>query len=1528
MTRVITILMCVAGLSTLYYLVDPEMSAPESFEQATIGFLAAVVAAALVLGEIGRWFRLPRVATYATTGIVGALAATSLLDSNAALTSEQFARILSLVGAPIGLAVGIRINLSSLAANSREVSAHVFMQTLLVCGLVTATVWFGQSLVPGPKVSIWGALALGFLASLSGLDAVVGVNGEMGSTGNTSRIQTQVAFFRDIIAWVGLVVVTLAASLEAASPVVEHTKWLSDLASALIIATIAGTAVAGFLIVALKYASPQLNVVALSLALAATLLWGGSPVLVILAAAAAGIIIENTTRYGFTLTESLEQSAPLYFSVFFVVLFTTVKISLAWLPWLVIAALFLSRTMGLALASKLVTRLRNNPLVSSRHLSASLLAQGAPAVFSLEFIISQQPDWAHFRVAYAPLIFINLFLGSGLHRWIVARSKALVAETPTRSNPDAFSGDTELTTLDVGRAAPQPTRHASSLAPRPDYPQPEMGSESLDRMMSRIRQRLTRIRDKFEHSYFDAQFPYLEALFKDTRARLHEHVLETFESLRQMESVEERVEHLRAQRHDLGEELRELMSHFGGAEDAQALKDSLERTLDRLERACELKESLRAPVLARHVQPQEGDTYLIRLRKMITRLAMTIGPRPTRLVPTRLLADVFVVDGFPEAVAPAINMATRQRSALWRRLQIIFDSIDELYAGSISHLERSVRESRPDDTDAMARESRELAEFEERLRVAAEDLKEEITKAPEPELLIREGSEAQEDILLAYWTDRLGTVGADFDQAWEDLVAYDTDARRRLDLAFSKVYVDFVDGLHDGGTFLLPARRLNVQKRESCARAAREERFEDIDAWSEARRATLDARLMRLYFLRLQFKVRRTLTEAVDASTTELYSHLTYYPAEISERCEDVARELAKIIEVDPQPDDLKPALTQIRGDIIDFLQNQALADAQDMRETGRFGRLVRTLIERLERLVHDGPQNFTVIEESELWLLPETSSARGLQHSEIPYGDLLNKFLLRPCVSSYNELDLEVRGIIDTLSTGLSEISRIISFNLDAAASELHRADDSSEDIEQAITAVADFAVGGLERAAKQAAALLEEIQTDIDRVDNSIIEETARHMRETRRLLFETSVRERRQAIDALEHEGDLHRLAEPSLDVLRQRGQELAHRVMAPIRDLLLDARDRAWRDQDFDDLREQGAKASFQSVDEEVPVAYRRLFTAAPVEISELWVERPAPMRALERAAGRFRRGARSSIAILGETGIGKTSFAHRAMTQHLGDFTMLRWNVRSRLQSEVQVREQLATLFNLRGAPSIEHLVHGLTEIEHEKVVLVDGLETLALRTVEGLEAISAFLRVMAESPTNILWVATCNEALWRTLDSAMDISQSFTDTIELQPLSREQLERLIMRRHRLSGFDFEADSEDLGSVLDRWFDQLTDAADGNPLLAIYYWIHAIHHSEKDSHVRLTGLEELHVRYLHHLDDEKLLSLGQFVAHERLTEQEFARVMRLAVGDARRELAFLESTEIVSLEGEAGGTYHINPLLYHDVRKVMSKRAIL
>lgn len=1546
MKRLATIIGGVLAVLATVYVLDLGWTAAAALaDPLTVGVLVGGLVASLFVGELARVVRMPRVVGYLLVGVViGPVAArftnrTSLELPNVVTLFSEFEAILTGAAALVGLAVGLRFRGANVRASLRNISIFAMVPSILVVGATLGVLFVAQQHFPSvflasAQFSWLLAIVIGLLLATSSASAVWGINSEFHAEGSFSDTEIQVSLLKDGAIALGIVALAGARLFDRAGSA-GFSEWIASTGTELGLAVAAGLGTGLLLLAVLRWIASEIVPVGIFIAILIGLIVPEFPGLAFIGGAIAGAIVASSSGFSHALSESLDRGSPITLSVVVLHVGLLLDLPVAREVWILGAALFAARFVAIILGGYIATRLCNLPDITERLLPGSILPQGLCTVLLAGFAMQAIPEASGVLFVLAPVLLFDAIIGPIVQRASLVR---LGHHRPAHEDvaaPRKRRGQVRRSVLSSAKTGGLDAEN--SLLPPVDFTIPDFGSPTLEQLAERVHVRLERTMDRVAAGYFDARRGDIEDILDVVRRTIRRHVRDTVEALRRQTDPDRRIQLLRERRAELDRTFLELFRGYGNA-DTENLGDTLDTVFRDLQRIGDLPPTIQAPEIAELWTPEPNDTRWVRFRKFIHRLSNRLGPPPTRAIPVRAVGQLVLVQGAIARLEPAVNMIGQNRLYLWHKIEIAWSQLDTMYGRCLDRIDhdagRTVRETLPSSEN----EEADLLEFDRRLAEgeAARPPSEIAETDGTHDELLHDDQEVLEDPIAAFWRGKLEELSFEHEQLEADVEAYERDTRRRTALAFSAAFQDFVWSLQRAGTFLLPTRALAPRGIEFRPNA--EERAHHAGQhWRALVNSHLDRRAMRLQLRILQSDLHPILDRAVERVSRELASHLTYYPAEISERCTEVVSGLSQSIEADVSIADLLDAVTQLRVSMAKFLQDDALHSLHELRQTHRFSELLSEFTAELSALIARQPDVFS-LPSHDLLAIPETASAEHVDHVAIPFRQVLERSFLSTISTSLNELDLSVRSTIDRTASGLGEVNRVVSFNLDAAASELR---GDVEDTEATISLVSEFAVGGLRRAGQSAAELLTTIQEEIDWIEASLVEISVAHLHETRDLLLDdnvTSLAARAQQVSA----EPLPARGLEALETARSSASRLIGKASEPLSRLLETAEQRlAFDEGSYSDLQHVGQVATFEhEALMELPNGYRRLFAPVPVEIPEIFVERPEARENINRAIARWRNGGRTALVVTGESGVGSTSFMHRVLAEELSEVQMVRWNVRERVTTERDLAEQLASLFGMRHVYDVDRLVHSLRDVGSDRLVLIDGLERLYLRGIDGAGAMRALLTAIARAPANIIWIASCGPALFKHLDIRLGIGDLFTDVISLGTFGRDELEDLIMKRHLVSGYDLhfldhdgppqsgELREKSQVKLRRRYFDRLFDLTRGYPRIALYYWLESLEQTDVEDTLVARPPKALRTGHVRHLDHERLIALAHVLLHQTLAEADMAVLERIDVEEARRRLAYLENLGLLERSASRHEEVTVNEVIHHDISRALHERNII
>ncbi len=403
-------------------------------------------------------------------------------------------------------------------------------------------------------------------------------------------------------------------------------------------------------------------------------------------------------------------------------------------------------------------------------------------------------------------------------------------------------------------------------------------------------------------------------------------------------------------------------------------------------------------------------------------------------------------------------------------------------------------------------------------------------------------------------------------------------------------------------------------------------------------------------------------------------------------------------------------------------------------------------------------------------------------------------------------------------------------------------------------------------------------------------------------------------------------------------------LLHQTWQAVRSLLAAAGAMAWFQARR--LRREAKQQAPESVElrsATIPMGYREAFRAG-IDIQAegtLPKSRALVLDKLNEVVDRWQREPGPGAAVLtAESGMGKTVVLDHLQSSLEDRVPVFRARLTEKILRPADLSSFLAPVLGLDPTLGPDGLAEALDD-RSPRVVIVDDVHHLFMRTVGGYDAFAALVRLVVASGDDTFWVLAIGEYAWDFLSRRHPGEHHFDDVIQLPPLGAEELEGLITRRHETTGFELEFDEvihsggggttdEGLRLVesVDGFFLLLTDASGGNPDIAQRLWLDAL--SPGDNGTLRVGLfPSPNEERLRDAGAEALFTLAGFILHETLTTEELATVTNVGRGEAEASVERLRARGVLTQEvDEPRGRLTVSPRWYRPTIRLLRRKHLL
>jgi hypothetical protein len=393
----------------------------------------------------------------------------------------------------------------------------------------------------------------------------------------------------------------------------------------------------------------------------------------------------------------------------------------------------------------------------------------------------------------------------------------------------------------------------------------------------------------------------------------------------------------------------------------------------------------------------------------------------------------------------------------------------------------------------------------------------------------------------------------------------------------------------------------------------------------------------------------------------------------------------------------------------------------------------------------------------------------------------------------------------------------------------------------------------------------------------------------------------------------------------------------------------------------------AIAQARALHASLPLIYRKLFTFEPLAEPLLLAGRRENLALYQRHYERWLSlQPAGAVVVPLPLGSGRTSLLNVLEQTSFTSATVFCISLDERLRDSAQFAEQVARALgvNMGDDRSLEALEARLIAQPRSAipvVCMVDNLEHLMLRVLNGTQLFERVLIFFSRTAARIFWVATIDAQAWKYAEKTAAGTSGLVNAIPASPLSREDMENLILLRHRNSGLilRFAEPRDGAAALLQRlgkahtpeerqrvlradYFDRLYEASGQNITLALFYWLRSADFGAEPDVLTVRPLRPLNFGFLDALDPARAFTLQAFNQHNTLTVREHNEIFRL---DDAQSMAILESllnmyliepvTPLVRFSGAADMAhirptehYRLSRLMLHPIREMLRSRYMM
>tara|TARA_R110002049_G_scaffold177901_3_gene345125 strand:+ start:768 stop:3797 length:3030 start_codon:yes stop_codon:yes gene_type:complete len=357
-------------------------------------------------------------------------------------------------------------------------------------------------------------------------------------------------------------------------------------------------------------------------------------------------------------------------------------------------------------------------------------------------------------------------------------------------------------------------------------------------------------------------------------------------------------------------------------------------------------------------------------------------------------------------------------------------------------------------------------------------------------------------------------------------------------------------------------------------------------------------------------------------------------------------------------------------------------------------------------------------------------------------------------------------------------------------------------------------------------------------------------------------------------------------------------------------------------------------------QQLPYVYQRLYRVEPIEDDSFFVGRSSELERLNQNFQNWSTGKYSATIITGEKGSGSSTILNFFIKQN----NITNRVLRSKLTTTISTNKDLFAFFNhflQLNAHSEKELIEQLKSTYSNKIIILEDINFMFLKMVNGFEAMKTYFEILSKTGKCIYWINTCKLYAWQYLSKSLKIGSYYRNVIELQKLDEKQINRVIINRHRVSGYNIVFEQNELISSQSKFnrltepekqeylktafFKELNRFSDSNISIALLYWLRSTR-EVKDNTIYIGRLSGFDFSFLKNIETSSVLTLHSLIIHERLSLEEHAALFNQSIDQSRLNLITLEDRGIINRD--ENDSFSINQLLFRQVVNLLKNKNII
>ena len=788
-----------------------------------------------------------------------------------------------------------------------------------------------------------------------------------------------------------------------------------------------------------------------------------------------------------------------------------------------------------------------------------------------------------------------------------------------------------------------------------------------------------------------------------------------------------------------------------------------------------------------------------------------------------------------------------------------------------------------------------------------------------------------EDIIDTKPTESTPTeadIATFFEEALRALNSLKEGFKKRLDSDLDEIGSKIEECIAKAGTFELSEGDYSQEKISQKEKSIASITQKNAAIWAELFAVLVDRVSLSMNFMHLHENVQERV-EGFSSSIDELFEVMMEEPSEV------LMEQLEKAIAVFNESEnrslkEIRDFSTKHLNDISEHIEVKMIQPLTEFMEEAIFSTKLDRFTAAIPEWTKDQPEKVILVEKLDMTKLPP-----DFEFESVDWQVLVQRVMNNQIAKEFIPKQVKPEEFLANVLNELQEISQIVFTNLEIA-DEVKKSDEEEP---------FEVAREGLERARVKLDELIQKIHTKREGLATRLSGQREVAFTKLAMLLEKQDVKEVRMAgaeFMAKETAIDWKTKFQVRWAIISEKVELVARFIWKKAKLYFQNIR----KFLGFAEKEElEGDKtelATFLSeTDEkiaELPFIYRRLFDFKKEVDDRFYIRKPEQFERFKKGYELWQNNFPSTLAIVGEKGSGKSLFTRILIQEVLVKNDVIEINFKDTVWRPKQLVSKISTALKIDDAETIEDLIAAIKRKKKRVVVILENVQNCYLRNISGFEAIEQMMLLISETNKEILWITTATRYGWLFLDRVLSVSDYFTHTVESDNLIGEQIEQVILKRHRASGYQlhFLADENTKKSrtfkklmgdekktqefLQERYFEKMAKLAEGTSSIAMIFWIRSINEYD-DTHFYIKPFDFNTITRIDELDSAELFALAAYILHDSLLPEELAEIMHQPLRNSKLMVSRLTSRSILYKTDHG---YMLNQLIYRQVVRVLKE----